>query len=204
MPLIDSSPLTGGTVAAPAAATVGSLTVSPSGLPSGAVPYPTASGGASFANNYPPLSATPLNVLASLTDGGRVLMARMLVEGLAFKIVGFRVGRGGYDPHAPASPTAIDTTLTELESPFFPAMTLAVETIDRFEQANDQSAAFLCRVASGECLAGVGEFGVYSEITASPTNPAEIGDQALFAVCHRPFVGKTLQDVLVWRLVVQF
>ena len=65
MPLIDSSPLTGGTVAAPAAATVGSLTVSPSGLPSGAVPYPTASGGASFANNYPPLSATPLNVLAS-------------------------------------------------------------------------------------------------------------------------------------------
>lgn len=204
MPLIDSSPLTGGTLAALAAASAGSSGVSPSGLPTGAVPYPTASGGASFANNYPPLAATPQNVLASLTDGGRVLMARMLVEGLAFEIAGFRVGRGGYDPHAPTSPTAIDTTLTELESPFFPAMSLPVEVIDRFEQANDQSAAFLCRVAAGECLTGVGEFGVYSEITASPTNPAEIGDQALFAVCHRPLVAKTLQDVLVFRLVVQF
>ena len=156
------------------------------------------------AANCVPFIGPPFDVLAALTDAGRNLLARMLVEGLGFRVIGFRVGAGGYNPGAPIHPTLLDTTVTELDDPFFPVIALPPEPIDRYEQPNDQGASFLCRVASGEAVAALGEWGIYVEIIYSPLFPAEVGDRYLFALAHRPMIAKTLQDVLVWRLVVQY
>jgi len=204
MPLLSTSILTGGSTPGVSTAQALGTAPSPSGLPGGSVPYPSASGGASIFGVCHAFPTTPGAVLASLTDGGRNLLARMLVEGLAFRLVGFRVGSGGFNPSAPASPLPIDPALTELLNPFFPLLSAAPEPIDKYEYANAYAPAFLCRCAAAEAVTTIGEWGVYAEITASPLVPAEVGDRHLFAVCHRPMVGKTLNDVLVWRLVVQY
>jgi len=148
--------------------------------------------------------STPQAVLASLTVGGRELLARMATEGLGIKIVGFRVGRGGYSPSSPTQVVAIDDTATALIDPIFPAPSAPVEPIDRFEAPNDTGMSYLCRLASTEAIAAIGEWGIYAEIVTSPNDSTEVGDQYLFAVVHRPMFGKTLQDVAVWRLVIQY
>lgn len=204
MPILAPSILAGGSVALLGAASSVDSAPVVGEFPSGGEAYPVASGGASpfgSCQNHP---ATPGAVLAALTDGGRNLLARMLVEGLAFRVTGFRVGTGGYNPSAPTSPKPLDTSLTELEGDTFPVLSASPEAIDRYEYANAQAAAFLCRVAAAEAVQAIGEWGIYVTITASPVDPTEVGDVHLFALCNRPLVGKTLADVLVWRLVVQY
>ena len=158
----------------------------------------------SVASNSTPYGGVTQDVLAALTDDGRNLIARGLGEGLGYKIIGFRVGRGGYNPAVPTEASPLVATDTELIDPFYPSVLLPPATIDRFEFPNDAAASFLCRVPSSEAIAGLGEIGLYAEVTVSPSDPTEVGDVYLFAHAHRPLHAKTLQDVLVWRLVVQF
>lgn len=201
MPLIPSTPLTA-TLPALTTSTEVPLVVVGGTFSSTALDYPLLS--ASVASNCSPFGGATLDILAALTDAGENLIARQMVEGLGYRIVGFRTGRGGYNPGSPLQPTAIDTTATDLEDPYFPTAAAPVETIDRYEQPNDMAAAFLCRVESGESVVGIGEYGIWAEITYSPLVPAEVGTQHLYAIVHRPLFGKTLQDVSLIRLVVQF
>lgn len=128
----------------------------------------------------------------------------MLVEGLTFEVTRFRVGNGGYNPSAPGSPIALNTADTDLLGDTFPVRSAPAEPIDRLEYASDTAVAFLCRLAASEAIMPIGEWGIYATITASPTDPTEVGDEHLFAMCHRPMFGKTNKDVGVWRLVVQW
>lgn len=63
---------------------------------------------------------TPDSIYASLTDIGRINLARTALGDIAFKIIGFSVGRGGYLPSNPVKITAINTSLTDLEEHIFP------------------------------------------------------------------------------------
>lgn len=130
-------------------------------------------------------------------------MARGLLEGTRYQITGFRVGSYGFNPANPGQPLAIDAADTELRGVTFPALSATPEPIDKLEYANAQAPSFLCRVAADEAVRALGEWGIYATITYS-TDAAEIGTRVLFALSHRPMVGKTLDDVLVWRLIVQF
>ena len=159
-------------------------------------------GSASLAANTIPINGAPNDVLAALTLGGRNLMGRALIEGTGYRIIGFRVGMGGYDPLIPLNALPLNEANTELLAPFYPPISLPPAPIDRFEHPNDNGVSFLCRVPSNQAVAGIGEIGLYAEITFS-SNPSEIGDIILFAHAQRPLVGKTLQDVLVWRIVIQ-
>ena len=157
-----------------------------------------------YASQDESLKGAPQDVLASLTIAGRTLLARQPQEGLGIKIVGFRMGRYGYSTSAPTEVLPIDDTDTELRDPIFPLLSAPVEPIDRYEAPNDTGMSYLCRIASGEAIAPLGEWGLYAEITYSPNDPTEVGDQYLFAIVHRPLLAKTLQDVSVNRLVLQF
>ena len=190
---------TGGTIVAPNSAdSVGSG----ASIASSALAYPAT--GAKVAANAIPYGGVPNDVLAALTDAGRNLIARSMLEGLAFRIVGFRVGRGGYDPINPLNAQVLNGADVELLDPMWPTILLPPEAIARYEAPNDYGMSFLCRVPSADAIAGIGEFGVYAEILSSPVDPTEVGDTVLFAHMHRPLHGNTLQDVLVWRLCVQF
>lgn len=190
---------TGGTIVAPNSADAVNAGAS---VVSSVLAYPAID--AKVAANTIPFGGVPNDVLAALTDGGRNLIARSMLEGLAFRVVGFRVGRGGYDPLNPLNAQALNGADVELLDPMWPTVLLPPETIARYEAPNDYGMSFLCRVPSADAIAGIGEFGVYAEILSSPVTPAEVGDIHLFAHMHRPLHGNTLQDVLVWRLCVQF
>lgn len=156
------------------------------------------------AGNTIPFQGSSQSILAALTEGGRHLIARRLVEGLGFRVIGFRVGRGGYDPSDVFSPLALDGGDTELLDPMYPIVSTDPAPVARYEYPNQSAISFLCRVPAGEALSGIGEIGLYVEITDSPSDPTEVGDRHLFLHCHRPLLAKTNSDVLVWRLVAQY
>lgn len=200
MPLVTNIAGTGGSFANPTSGDEVNHLVEGGTLPADN-PYPVDE--ALIAANTTPLPGEPNDVLAALTDDGRNLIARQLVEGVGFKVIGFRVGRGGYDPSNPLNPLPLVDSAGELDDPLYPVMSLDPKSIDRYEAPNDYGMSYLCRVPSAEAIAGLGEIGIYAEITYSPVS-SEIGDQLLMAHCHRPLFGKCLSDVLVWRIVFQF
>lgn len=189
----------------------GSLPLPTAGIPSpgsvlvgGSLSYPPTDG---VAQTYQsPFSGEPNTVFASMTDGGLALLASARVEGLAYKLIGFRVGRGGYDTTTPTNALPITSSVTELDDPVFPPTSTSPEPFDRIEYATatENAVSLVCRLDSGEALAGLGEIGIYAEILESPADPTEVGNVVLFSVAHRPLFGKTTFDVGVWRFVHNF
>lgn len=70
-------------------------------------------------------------VAAQLTDAGRRAIARSLVasEQFRFRLAGFRVGRGGYDPTNPVRAVPIDSSRVRLIDPVYPVAPSATGTI---------------------------------------------------------------------------
>mgnify|MGYP000232597477 CR=1 FL=1 len=200
MPLVSTPGVPGGSLGSSMGIT-SSSTPSVSTLPSTGVYLITAG---LVAQNLLPVGGVPNTVLVALTDVGAILIARRLVEGLGFKIVGFRVGSTGYDPNDPTQAAPLNPADTALGNTVFPTHLLPPEAIDRYESPNDYGISFLCRVASGEAISGIGEIGIFAQITSSPLNPSEVGTYVLFAHAHRPLFGKTTNDVMVWRMVCQW
>jgi len=145
------------------------------------------------------------SVIAQATNGGLELLARGIMEGLAWKLTHFRVGSGGHDPLDPTTVIAIDPLLVEIIGPdTYPMLVADPEPIDLVQYANDSASASTCRISASEAIITVSEWGIYATILDSPLNPPEVGTRVLFAVSHRPMIAKTTSDVLIWRLVVQF
>lgn len=144
------------------------------------------------------------SIVSSVTYAGRVLAARRAKEGLAYKVVGFRVGSGGYNPEVPTQTVAVDANAPELTGTYtFPELPSDPEEVDQVQYANDFAPAYLCRLNASEAVIPIGEWGLYVEITYSPEDESEVGTKVLYAVFHRPMLTKTNMDVFVCRLVNQ-
>lgn len=149
-----------------------------------------------------PLGSTTGSAVAVLTDEARTYLPRIGGEGLRLGSYTFQVGRGGYDPSDPAIITIPDPSLPALEDPVFPGAA-SYEPVDRIERPSDTSAAFLCRLEVGECPYVIGEIGVFAEVTASPSDPAEVGTRFLFCVAHFPIRARASDtEVTALRLVL--
>ena len=144
-----------------------------------------------------PWPGTVLDIMALPTDLGRYWLAQTLVRGVAFKVVEFAVGRGGYDPANPLQAYPVDPSDTELEDEVFR------DYIDDVQSPNDLAYAFLCRLEAPEALAGLGELGLWAEIVWSP-DPTEIGEKFMIVLAHFPMRAKTRRHVEGFRVICQF
>lgn len=136
---------------------------------------------------------TPEAAIGVVTDAGRAALARIPVDGLRFNTFEFQIGRGGYDAEDPMIVVTPDPSDTALLDPIWPAAD-EYAPVTRIDRPTIGGVAFLCRVEADEALVGIGEIGVFATITASPSNPGEVGDRFLFAIAHRPLLGKAPSD----------
>lgn len=180
----------------------GLTTAGPVAQPGGVEPAPL--GGGLLAASCIPFAGPTLDVLAALTDTGRNIIARGLLDGLQYVVRGFVVGQGGYNRSNPLQPTTINVAATDLVDRIFPAVGIDYEVYDRSEYANPRAVSFLCRIDKGEAIAGLGEAGLIVEIIDDPVAPANNGTFHLFAIFHTPLQAKTGFHVYVWRIVTQF
>lgn len=140
--------------------------------------------------------------LAQLTDAARAIYARQQLGDVAFKWLGFNVGRFGYDDLNPVHIVPIDPSLTALVDTIFPIAPL-LKDFDIFEKPNPKAISMVCRLATTEANYGLGEIGIWAKINWS-TNPLEIGQNVLMAVSHVPLQSKNHRHTYVHRIVIQF
>jgi len=194
--IIGMSPSSGATTAPPDGTIITDVTT---GIPS-AIPLI----GNIVTSVSAPYGSVPNDVQAIITNGGRTLLGRMMLEGLSFAVCGFAVGTSGYDILDPTQSTGPPPGATALGTQIFPLPVPAKETVDLVEFPAVGAVSFLCRLETSEALAGLGELGLFVEILNSPLFPAEVGDIHLFALSHSPLQGKTDNHVYVQRIVIQF
>jgi hypothetical protein len=72
------------------------------------------------------------------------------------------------------------------------------------EYPTPKTAVMNCRLSSSQAVTALGELGIWATIVSSNTTPAEIGTTFLMAVAHFPIMTKTLKQVIVYRVVIQF
>ena len=149
-----------------------------------------------------PYTNTPDNIIATLTDAGRNAFARMSAGEIAWKATGFAVGQGGYQMASPVNVTPIIPSNMTLDYQFFPVT--GQQPITDWEFPYPQTAVMNCRLASTDAVAGLGEIGIWGTILYSPADPVEVGTQFLIALGHFPLSTKTLRQVVVYRVIVQF
>jgi len=142
-----------------------------------------------------PLRAAVGDLKALLTTAGRVLNARSMAEGVAFRVVSFAVGTGGYYPREPTKATPIDVGATGLEAEVFRKAPVA------FEQPIPEAMAVYCRIDKLEAPYGLGELAIFVEILDSPV-PADIGDVVCYALVHFPINAHNSSQVLAWRVSI--
>jgi hypothetical protein len=150
-----------------------------------------------------PFTDLPDNIVATLTDAGRHALARSTAGEIAFQATSFAVGRGGYNMANPVKIVAIDPGNTTLDDQFFPVFP-TLQPITDIERPYPQTIVFNCRLASTDAVAGLGEIGIWATYLWSPGNPSEVGTTFLFAAAHFPLSTKTLRQVVVYRVIVQF
>lgn len=147
------------------------------------------------------------DIEADLTDQGAQLHAIAIATGLAFRVVGFAVGVGGYYPSALGKTMPVDKTLTTLISQVFPTAGNPPEPIDRYETASPYAKSFLCRLDVLEAIEPLGEWGLFVEVLSDPCGDwaavgGTVGDIVLYAVAHHPVDCKTQHHVFVNRFII--
>lgn len=148
------------------------------------------------------------DTIANTTDYARELIARATLGLVVFKVVGFGLGRGGYNPSDVVQPLPLNLAATELSDKVFPTATpFDYEPFISTEQPTSRACVYNCRVGSsvvaGPADYGLGELALYGEIIKSDV-PSEIGQVFLFAVSHFPLFCKTRRDTLLRRVVVTY
>jgi hypothetical protein len=124
-----------------------------------------------------------LNTLVEFDAGGFAFNNFGILPGTGFL-------SGGIDP--------------ALENPRFPAAAPAeVEDFFDLETPNASAVSAVCRVPQNEGNFGLGELGIYVDITDS-VNPDEIGLRVLYAISHSPIVSKNSNSVYVTRAITQY
>lgn len=140
--------------------------------------------------------------IAQLTDAARALYARQQLGDVAFKWLGFNVGRFGYNDTNPVKVVPINPSLTSLVDTVFPTLTL--KDFDISEKPNPKAISMVCRLATTEANFGLGEIGIWAVINWSNSNPLEVNQNVLMAVSHVPLQSKNHRHTYVHRIVIQF
>ena len=148
------------------------------------------------------------DIIAQVTDEGRTLIARATLGDVVFKVEGFAVGRGGYDPSNVVDTLPLDPAAVELSDKVYPDATpLSFASFISTEEPKASVRVYNCRVAasplSGNADYGLGELGLYGTIVHS-SDPTEIGQVFLYAVSHFPIMCKTRRDTFLRRVVVSY
>ena len=144
---------------------------------------------------------TPDPIIATLTDEARTLFAQSTLGLLSFKLVGFAVGRGGYNATNPVHVISIDSSATSLIDQFFPVT--GIKALETIETPTVSTIVANCRLAKDEAVSALGEIGLWAEIIYSIV-PSDVGRQFLLAVSHFPIVTKTLRQAILYRMIIQF
>jgi len=148
------------------------------------------------------------DVIAELTDQARIYIARASLGNVVFKVVGFGLGRGGYDPSDFTQTEPLVPGDTELEDKVYPDdVPLSYEPLTSTEETTATVRVYNCRVGAttiaGNADYGLGELGLYAEVTKSDV-PSEVGSIFLFAHSHFPVVCKTRRDTFYRRVIVSY
>jgi hypothetical protein len=148
------------------------------------------------------------DTIAQTTDYARNLIARATLGNVVFKVVGFGLGRGGYDPSDVVQPLPLTLSDTELTDKVFPSSTaFDYEPLISTEEPTMRARVYNCRVGStviaGDADYALGELALYGEIIKSD-DPLEIGQVFMFALSHFPILCKTRRDTLLRRVVVTY
>lgn len=153
------------------------------------------------------ITDTPDEIQAYLTDGARNYIARAVNGELAFRAVGFSMGRGGYNPADPVHILAVDTTVNQLADQVYPDVT-GESPFQSIDWVGDTAVVYNCRLPATSITSnadyGLGEIGLWAEILSSPSDPSEVGTIFLFAIGHMPIRCKTRRDVILFRVVTNF
>lgn len=145
---------------------------------------------------------------AQLTNKAREMIARATLGEVAFRVIGFGLGRGGYDPVDPVQILAIDPSNLELDDKCFPdSDPFTFEPFTSTEEPEAMVRVYNCRVQAdpvpGNADFGLGELGLYAEILKSNL-VGEVGEKFLYAICHFPIMCKTRRDTFLRRVVVSY
>lgn len=149
-----------------------------------------------------PYTSTPDAPIASLTELARTNFARASLGQISFEIKYFSVGRGGYNMPNPVLVEPIDPSQQSLIDQIFPSP-LTLEPIEKLEYPSQTAVVVYCRLGQTDAVAGLGELGIWAEVVYS-TTPSEIGDVFLLSVGHTPLMTKTVNQVFLYRQIIQF
>jgi hypothetical protein len=142
-------------------------------------------------------SADTTTTVARITNHGKNLHARAIVDGTSFKIVKFAFGAGGYDPVDPLRPLVIDLNATELMQETYR------KNVDVYETASvdGRIRSFAAKLTRTELIGGIGEYALIAEILSSPY-PTEVGTFFVYAIGHQGLQSKSRNHVETYRIIV--
>lgn len=148
------------------------------------------------------------DIYANLTDNARTLIARATLGDVVFKVVGFGLGRGGFDVVNFSQALPVVTTDTELADKIYPDATpFTFAPFASTEEPTLTVRIYNCRVGAtiiqGPADFALGELALYGEILKSNV-PSEVGTFFLFALSHFPVLTKTHRDTLLRRVLVSY
>ena len=148
------------------------------------------------------------DVLASLTDKARNLIARSTIGEVVIQVKGFGLGRAGFVPSNFIQTTPLSLTDMELTDKVFPDSTpFTYAPFVATEEPSPTIRVYNCRVGPsmfpGPADYGLGELALYGQILQSNI-PAEVGQVFLYALSHFPVVCKTRRDTLLRRVIVSY
>jgi len=147
------------------------------------------------------------NIIYSLTDAGRQLCARSVIEGISFVFDSWQLGQDGYNMSNPVQVLPISTSDTDLISPIYPTPTTRKPFSDSdFEYPTNRSVSKALRINREDTAANyaIGEIGIWVKIINSPLNPLENDTYVLFAISHTPIKTITFNSALIIRLITSF
>lgn len=145
---------------------------------------------------------TPDSSQAKLTNSGRSYLNRAVIGDASFRLVGFDVGHSGYLDANPVKITPVDSTQTTLAAKYYPA--LGIASFEGVERPHPKTLVFNCRLShsNSDSIGAIGEVGIWGEVLHSSV-PSEVGARFLFAIAHFPIMVKNLQNVFVFRIMIQ-
>jgi len=99
-----------------------------------------------------------------LTDQARDLIARSMIGQVAFKLIGFKAGRAGYQVANPVLVEEPDSTSIDLDDKIFP-LGDDPEAFVTIEQPYPNVLGAVCRLGRNDALYGIGEVGIFVQVT---------------------------------------
>ena len=148
-----------------------------------------------------PYSNPTSSISAVVTNQGRELIAKSTLGVVSFQLVGFKVGRDGYDYTTPdpLSTIPVNPASTDLIDPVFPLTGYA--PFVTIENPIPNVVAPVCRLNANEANYGLGELGIWANVLVGDI-AYPINTKVMFAVAHFPLLAKNDRSNFVFRVII--